>query len=149
MAPARGYNRALHVTLAPGSRLGADEVVSASARAASGEVFKARNTRRPPDGSRIAFSSARTGRYRVYVKQVGHRDNPELLLSSAAVTHHPTDWSPTPDLIVSNAASSSTGYDIMLIPVPGRSESDHYQHEAPIVCTLREPIQYAGADTIV
>ena len=71
--PRRAANRDLHVTLAPGSRLGAYDVLSRIGAGGFGEVFKARDTRLDRT---VALRCSRQG-----------------------------------------------------APVPGRRESDHYQHD--------------------
>jgi Tol biopolymer transport system component len=70
-----------------------------------------------PDGSRILFSSNRTGKYGLYEKAATGEGKEDLLYETAGVTL-PTDWSDSRFAIFFNTAPKS-GNDLWVLPFSG------------------------------
>jgi len=70
-----------------------------------------------PDGSRIAFASARSGPPNVFVKPIN--GGPETLLFESSLVSQTTDWSGDGRYIIYASQHPKTGWDLMRFPVSG------------------------------
>jgi Tol biopolymer transport system component len=75
------------------------------------------------DGSQIAFASGRGGPYELYRKIASGAGKDELLLKSADIVR-PSDWSPDGRFLLYEEVNQKTGYDLMLLPDRGGSQTD-------------------------
>jgi Tol biopolymer transport system component/predicted Ser/Thr protein kinase len=71
-----------------------------------------------PDGSRIVFSSDRSGTWDVYVKPVGGASEEKLPTSRATLTY-PVAWSPDGRTLLFKQLSEKTDWDLWTISVDG------------------------------
>jgi Tol biopolymer transport system component len=71
-----------------------------------------------PDGSKLVFSSNRTGHYDLYWKAVANGTNAELLLESP-LPKFPSDWSRDGRFIIYYQTDPKTKYDIWVVSAPG------------------------------
>ena len=84
-------------------------------------TFDPSNDRNPvwsPDGSRILFSSNRTGKWGLYQKPATGAGKEELLYETAVVTL-PTDWSRDGRFAIFENIAAKTGYDLWVLPLSG------------------------------
>jgi Tol biopolymer transport system component len=70
-----------------------------------------------PDGTRILFSSGRTGAPRLYARSVSGAPNSETLLAPTTVIDTPTDWSKDGRFVLYNSVDQKTGSDIWALPM--------------------------------
>ena len=73
-----------------------------------------------PDGSRIAFTSARGGAYDVYVKRLGEETDEPLLKTSAP--KFVSDWSSDGEYVIYDSLDPETRSDIWVLPMNGAAE---------------------------
>jgi Tol biopolymer transport system component len=71
-----------------------------------------------PDGSRIAFRSDRHGNNDIFVKGAGGTGLDEPLVVERG-TKIPSDWSPDGAYVVYHETTSSTGWDMWVVPMAG------------------------------
>ena len=86
-----------------------------------------------PDGKRLAFSSARDGKFGIYTKEFGGASTAELFLETSGLVF-PTDW--TANYIVYFATDSTNVGNIMAVPVQGDRQ--------PIAIVATEHGEYNG-----
>ena len=71
-----------------------------------------------PDGTRLAFTSARSGPLDLYEKPLNGAD-PERLLLASAHNKIPMDWSPDGTVLLYQASDPTTGWDVWALPLAG------------------------------
>lgn len=77
-----------------------------------------------PDGSRIVFSSNRSGEYSLYIKPADGSSNEQLLEGVASNTAElPGDWSRDGKSLIFDRASPSNDYDLWLQPMSAGAAS--------------------------
>jgi Tol biopolymer transport system component len=74
-----------------------------------------------PDGRRIAFSSNRSGRTNIYVRSVDEVGEERLLYESDGQFKEVNAWSPDGKYLVFEQASTSTIWDLWLLPLERKS----------------------------
>jgi Tol biopolymer transport system component len=72
-----------------------------------------------PDGTKIAFTSDRAGRYGIYEKAADGTGEAELLLSMPDRTHYAASWSSDGKTLFLVEHSTDTGYDIAALSLDG------------------------------
>ena len=77
-----------------------------------------------PDGSRVAFTSAREGFWGIYQKSVSGDDKEELLLKGDQGVLLPSDWSSDGKFIVYRKVGEKTGADIAVLSMSDRQPHD-------------------------
>ena len=71
-----------------------------------------------PDGTRIAFSSNRTGLNNLYVKPSSQTGTEQLLLETATIKY-PRDWSPDGGFLLYSSDEPKSGRDLLALPISG------------------------------
>lgn len=96
-------------------------------------TFDSSNNSNPvwsPDGKSIAFSSARSGQTKMYVKPADGSSEERLLSDHEGA---PTDWSRDGKFLLFTSSSPGTSGDIWLLPEPGRPSAT--ARPVPILAT--------------
>jgi Tol biopolymer transport system component len=75
-----------------------------------------------PDGTRITFSSFRSGSFDLYSQPSDGSGEPELLLTRP-YGQFPTSWSPDIELLTLIEANPETGFDILMLSSGSAAES--------------------------
>lgn len=94
-------------------------LIDASRGVATRFTFDAASDRFPvwsPDGSRLAFSSNRKGKFNLYWKSSSGAGTDELLLESNE-NNAPTDWSSDGRFLLFRGLDPQTGFDLWILPV--------------------------------
>src|SRR5262249_52922715 len=71
-----------------------------------------------PDGSSLAYGSARGGPARLFVRPVGGEGSEQAMLKTTNA-EIPTSWSPDGRFIAFNAPGQTTDWDIWMVPLRG------------------------------
>ena len=79
-----------------------------------------------PDGSRVAFSSKRSGRPEFYVARSDGSGSPELLPATDAQWKYLRDWSPDGKFLVFRVFDPVTKGDIWILPMTGDRKPEIY-----------------------
>lgn len=79
-----------------------------------------------PDGSRIAFSSDRTGPNNIYERSVDEAGEEKLLYASDGAFKEVTAWSPDGEYLVFERADPKTGWDLWLLPMKRKEAATPY-----------------------
>ena len=79
-----------------------------------------------PDGTRIAFSSNRTGRTNIYERLVNEAGEERLLYESDEQFKEVNAWSPDGKFLVFEQANNQRGWDLWLLPMDGKRSAVPY-----------------------
>lgn len=79
-----------------------------------------------PDGTRIAFSSNRTGRTNIYERLVNEAGEERLLLESEDQFKEVNDWSPDGKYLIFEQANNQTSWDLWVLPMEPKGPAVPY-----------------------